>query len=412
MKQGPSSLWYIDIFVQRLSTDRTKVRIQDMGCTDCSSGSLPKGCKSNGSCGVNGCNKMSVFDWLANMEQPSDSGFNIMEVRFKNGRKSFYRNTQGQRFQINDLVAVEGSPGHDIGSISMTGQLVKLQMRQKGTGLIEDQIPKVYRKATQRDIDIWEKARSKEWDTMIRTRQIIQQLDLQMKLSDVEYQGDGNKAIFYYTAEGRVDFRELIKKLAAEFRIRVEMKQIGTRQEAARVGGIGSCGRELCCSTWLSDFRSVNTSAARYQQLALNPQKLAGQCGKLKCCLNYELDSYMEALKSFPKTDKVLKTGKGDALYMKMDIFKGTMWYGYRDHAVEWIPLPVEKVNEIIKLNEEGKKPESLEEFGLTSTASATEFEVGAEKDSINRFDDKIKSRRRSKRRKSRSKNVKHAKRK
>ncbi len=378
-----------------------------MGCTDCTSTGLPKGCKNNGACGVNGCNKRSVFDWLANMDQPSDQKFDILEVRFKNGRKDFYRNTKGLALQINDAVAVEGSPGHDIGTVSMSGQLVKLQMRQKGVSPKSEGILKIFRKATQRDIDIWHKTRNKEWETMIRSRKIIQQLNLEMKLSDVEYQGDGHKATFYYTAEGRVDFRELIKKLAAEFRIRVEMKQIGSRQEAARVGGIGSCGRELCCSTWLSDFRSVNTAAARYQQLALNPQKLAGQCGKLKCCLNFELDSYIEALKKFPKTDTVLRTRKGEAVYMKMDIFKATMWFGYKDHAVEWIPLAVENVNEIIKLNEGGKLPESLEEFGLIESSINQEFEVGADQDNINRFDDKLKSKRRSKRRKPRSKNAK-----
>lgn len=379
-----------------------------MGCTDCTSTGLPKGCKNNGACGVNGCEKLSVFDWLSNMEQPSDQVFDLVEIRFKNGRKEFFRNTQQLRLQMNEVVAVEGSPGHDIGSISLTGQLVKLQLRQKAIDQDKQEFKKIYRIATQRDIDIWQKAREKEWETMIRSRRIIDDLKLEMKLSDVEYQGDGNKATFYYTAEGRVDFRELIKKLAAEFRIRIEMKQIGTRQEAARVGGIGSCGRELCCSTWLTDFRSVNTAAARYQQLALNPQKLAGQCGKLKCCLNYELDSYMEALKKFPKAETVLKTAKGDALYMKMDIFKGMMWYGYRDQAVEWIPLPVEKVNEIIALNAAGKTPESLEEYGVVNTESDPDFEVGTQQDSLNRFDDKLKSRRKKKRRKPKSKNVRN----
>lgn len=379
-----------------------------MGCTDCTNTGLPKGCKNNGACGVNGCEKLSVFDWLSNMEQPSDQVFDLVEIRFKNGRKEFFRNTQQLRLQMNEVVAVEGSPGHDIGSISLTGQLVKLQLRQKAIDQDKQEFKKIYRIATQRDIDIWQKAREKEWETMIRSRRIIDDLKLEMKLSDVEYQGDGNKATFYYTAEGRVDFRELIKKLAAEFRIRIEMKQIGTRQEAARVGGIGSCGRELCCSTWLTDFRSVNTAAARYQQLALNPQKLAGQCGKLKCCLNYELDSYMEALKKFPKAETVLKTAKGDALYMKMDIFKGMMWYGYRDQAVEWIPLPVEKVNEIIALNAAGKTPESLEEYGVVNTESDPDFEVGTQQDSLNRFDDKLKSRRKKKRRKPKSKNVRN----
>lgn len=382
-----------------------------MGCTDCSSTGLPKGCKNNGACGVKGCDKLSVFDWLANMEQPSDKEFDIVEIRFKNGRKEFFRNTQGLSLQINEALAVEGSPGHDIGTLSMTGQLVKLQLRQKGLDREKENFRKIYRKATQRDIDIWQKAREKEWDTMIRSRGIIDELGLEMKLSDVEYQGDGNKATFYYTADGRVDFRELIKRLAAEFRVRIEMKQIGARQEAARVGGIGSCGRELCCATWLTDFRSVNTSAARYQQLALNPQKLAGQCGKLKCCLNYELDSYLEALKAFPKTDVILKTKKGEAVYMKMDIFKGTMWYGYRDQAVEWIPLPVEKVNEIIVMNQGGKVPDALEEFGMVQSTLGKEFEVGAQQDSLNRFDDKLRSRKRKKKRKKpRSQNAKNSK--
>ncbi len=382
-----------------------------MGCTDCSSNGLPRGCKNNGACGVNGCDKLSVFDWLANMDQPSDKEFDIVEIRFKNGRKEFFRNTQGLGLQINEALAVEGSPGHDIGTVSMTGQLVKLQLRQKGLNREKEDFRKIYRKATQRDIDIWQKAREKEWDTMIRSRKIIDQLGLQMKLSDVEYQGDGNKATFYYTADGRVDFRELIKKLAAEFRVNIEMKQIGTRQEAARVGGIGSCGRELCCATWLTDFRSVNTSAARYQQLALNPQKLAGQCGKLKCCLNYELDSYMEALKDFPKTDIILKTKKGEATYMKMDIFKGMIWYAYRDQASEWIPLSVKKVNEIISLNQKEQSPDSLEEFGQMTSPLEQEFEVGTQQDSLSRFDDKLRSRKlKKKRRKPRPKNVNNPK--
>ena len=340
------------------------------------------------------------------MDQPADQEFDIMEIRFKNGRKEFYRNTNRLSLQLNDAVAVEGSPGHDVGTVSLKGQLVRLQIKQRGLDPARENFKKIYRTATQRDIDIWQNAREKEWDTMIRSRRIIDQLGLQMKLSDVEYQGDGSKATFYYTADGRVDFRELIKKLAAEFRIRIEMKQIGARQEAARLGGIGSCGRELCCSTWLTDFRSVNTSAARYQQLALNPQKLAGQCGKLKCCLNYELDSYLEALKRFPKTDTILKTRRGEASYQKMDIFKGLMWYGYREEAVEWVPLSVEKVNEIIKMNEGGKMPENLEEFGVTQLAAEADFAVGADQDSLSRFDDKLRSGKRKKRRKSKSRNV------
>ena len=260
------------------------------------------------------------------MEIPSgQEPFNIVEVRFKNGRKHFYRNNDKLQISIGDIIAVEGNPGHDIGTVSLTGELVKVQLKKKGVDADSEDIKKIYRKASQRDIDIWESARNKEYDTQYRGREIIGRLGLKMKLSDVEYQGDGNKAIFYYTADDRVDFRQLIRDLASAFNIRVEMKQVGLRQEAARLGGVGSCGRELCCSTWLTDLRKVNTAAARYQQLSLNPQKLAGQCGKLKCCLNYELDTYLDALKDFPKQDTVLKTEKGDAVFVKMDIFNVQM---------------------------------------------------------------------------------------
>jgi len=270
-----------------------------MECQSCSSGKgTPKGCGSNGSCGTSGCNKLEVYDWLGNMELPSGQPqFDMIEVQFKSTRKGFFR-----RGVINvikgDVVAVEANSGHDIGVVSLTGELVRMQMKKKKVLTNSDSIRKIYRKAQQADLDKWIKARELEHPTMIKARKFAGELDLNMKISDVEYQADNTKATFYYTAEDRVDFRELIKKMADEFKIRVEMKQIGVRQEAGRLGGIGSCGRELCCSTWLTDFRSVSTSAARYQQLALNPAKLAGQCGKLKCCLNYELDSYLDALKS------------------------------------------------------------------------------------------------------------------
>ena len=257
-----------------------------MSCTNCSTDAngIPKGCKNNGSCGTGSCEKLTVFDWLSNMTLPTGhTKFNIAEVRFKNGRKHFFKNTKNLALAIGDLVAVETSPGHDIGTITLTGELVKIQMRKKKIAFDSDQVKQIYRKASQKDIDVWKAAREKEPEVQRKSRLIIGRLGLQMKLSDVEFQGDGNKATFYYTADDRVDFRQLIKELASTFRIRIEMKQVGLRQEAARLGGVGSCGRELCCSTWLTDFRSVTTSSARYQQLSLNPQRLAGQCGKLKC---------------------------------------------------------------------------------------------------------------------------------
>jgi cell fate regulator YaaT (PSP1 superfamily) len=274
-----------------------------MGCSGCSSGrgcttttsGVPKGCGSGGSCSAGGCNKLNVFDWLANMALPAgQKPFDIVEVRFKNSRKEFYRNVNDLPLFQGEIVAVEAGSGHDIGVVSLTGELVKHQMKNRGIAADSPEIKKLYRKAKQTDVEKWKEAQVLEEKTMYAARTIAVRLGLQMKISDVEYQGDKTKATFYYTADDRVDFRELIKVLAAEFRVRIEMRQIGARQEAARLGGIGSCGRELCCSTWLTDFRTVNTSAARYQQLSLNPQKLAGQCGKLKCCLNYELDSYME----------------------------------------------------------------------------------------------------------------------
>ncbi|MGQ0827750.1 MAG: PSP1 domain-containing protein, partial [Bacteroidota bacterium] len=307
-----------------------------MGCSGCSSGrgcstasnGLPGGCKNNGSCGVGGCNKLNVFDWLANMELPNgQTAFDCVEIRFKNSRKDFYRNVNNLQLHVGDVVAVEASGGHDIGVISVSGELVRLQMKKRNVDPASEEIKKVYRKAKSTDIDKWKEAQSLEQATMYRARTFAVKLNLQMKISDVEYQGDRTKAIFYYTADERVDFRELIKVLADEFKVRIEMKQIGARQEASRLGGIGSCGRELCCSTWLTDFRSVSTSAARYQQLSLNPLKLAGQCGKLKCCLNYELDSYMDALKDFPEVNNVkLETDRGRAFHQKTDIFRRTMF--------------------------------------------------------------------------------------
>lgn len=364
-----------------------------MSCNSCSTDTngIPKGCKSNGSCGTGSCDKLTVFDWLANMTLPSgQSKFNIVEVRFKNGRKHFFKDAKGISVNVGDVIAVESSPGHDVGAVSLTGELVKIQMRKKHVGFDSEEVKQIYRKASQRDIDVWQAARNKEQEVQRNARLIITRLGLQMKLSDVEFQGDGNKATFYYTADERVDFRLLIKELASTFKIRIEMKQVGLRQEAARLGGIGSCGRELCCSTWLTDFRSVSTASARYQQLSLNPQKLAGQCGKLKCCLNYELDSYMDALKEFPKTDTWLQTEKGTAVFQKMDIFKGLVWYAYKDNPMQWHQLEVKRANEIIEHNKEKKKVQSLEDFAFVIDLAKEDEKVFANvvgQDSLTRFD-------------------------
>lgn len=362
-----------------------------MGCTSCATGAngQPKGCKNNGTCGTDGCNKLTVFDWLSNMQLPANmEPFNAVEVRFKNGRKEFFQNPENLTLSIGDVIATEASPGHDIGIVTLTGELVRVQMKKKKILLNIEALLKVYRKASQKDIDIWQGVRDKEADVQKRSREIAIRYGLQMKISDVEFQGDASKVIFYYTAEERVDFRELIKEFARTFNTRIEMKQVGFRQEAARLGGIGSCGRELCCSTWLTDFRSVNTSAARYQQLSLNPQKLAGQCGKLKCCLNYELDTYLEALESFPSTETRLQTEKGYATCQKIDIFKGLLWYAYEKEFMNWHELTAEKANEIIALNKKGEKPLALEEFIIETPKPEKEpYSNVVGQDSLTRFD-------------------------
>ena len=376
-----------------------------MACGSCGTtvNGVPKGCKSNGNCGTGTCGsgseKLAVFDWLSNMTLPSgQERFDIFEVRFKNGRKHFYRNTENLTISMGDVVAVESSPGHDIGVVSLAGELVKVQMKKRNIAIDSEEINKIYRKATQKDIDIWQAARDKEEETQRKGREILGRLGLQMKLSDVEYQGDGNKATFYYTAETRVDFRQLIRDFASAFSVRVEMKQVGARQEAARLGGIGSCGRELCCSTWLTDFRKVTTSAARYQQLSLNPLKLAGQCGKLKCCLNFELDSYLDALKPFPKQELVLKTEKGEAVFVKMDIFKNFLWYTYKEESSKWFRLTLDHVLEIIELNKNNEKSASLEEYeSEVEIPVKVSFEDAVGEDSLTRFDLPIKSNRRKK---------------
>ena len=363
-----------------------------MGCRSCSTGGgLPAGCKNNGTCSSGGCTKLSVYDWLANMEAPAQQKrFDCVEVRFKNGRKDYFRNVNDLPLQMGDVIAVESSPGHDIGNVSLTGELVRLQMRKRKIDHESHEIRKVYRKAAQSDIDKWRRAQEREVPTMFKAREIAKSLRLDMKISDVEYQGDNAKATFYYTADGRVDFRQLIKDLAREFGVRIEMRQIGARQEAARLGGIGSCGRELCCTTWLTDFRSVNTAAARYQQLALNPQKLAGQCGKLKCCLNYELDAYLEEIKGFPDTGVRLKTEKGEARFVKMDIFKGKMWYCYTGEFSAFVELDRRSVHDIISLNKSGENPSCLEDFcEEKEEAKRLDFENVVGQEDVSRFDKK-----------------------
>lgn len=370
-----------------------------MGCGSCGT---EGGCGSNGGCGAasrGGCGnsgscssfKLTVFDWLNDIELPhGQTMFDCVEIRFKNSRKEFYRNVENLSLNVGDVVAVEAQSGHDMGIISLTGELVKKQMRKAKVAFDSEDVRKVYRMAKKTDIDKWIDAQKREVDTMYKARTIAIALGLQMKISDVEYQGDNSKAIFYYTAEGRVDFRELIKKLADEFKIRIEMKQIGVRQEASRLGGIGSCGRELCCSTWLTDFRSVSTSAARYQQLSLNPQKLAGQCGKLKCCLNFELDGYVEALKGFPDTNLKLKTKKGQAFYRKMDIFKNMMWYSYQDEPLKFIELKLDRVNQIVEMNKNDEHPSDLMDFvEFKEVVKEPDYANVVGQDSLTRFDGK-----------------------
>jgi cell fate regulator YaaT (PSP1 superfamily) len=370
------------------------------GCsTDKNNGGAPAGCgSSTGSCNNDSCNKLTVFDWLAGMELPADQKpFDIVEVRFKNSRKDFFKNTLGTPLTVGEVIAVEASPGHDLGVVSLTGELVRIQMKKKGVGYDSQEIKKVYRKAKPADIDKWKEAQALETQAMYKARTLAIKHGLQMKISDVEYQGDKTKAIFYYTADGRVDFRELIKTMAHEFSVRIEMRQIGARQEASRLGGIGSCGRELCCSTWLTDFRTVNTSAARYQQLSLNPLKLAGQCGKLKCCLNYELDTYLDAVKDFPHVDNVkLNTLKGRAFHQKTDIFKRMMWFSYEDQPQTFIPLTVDRVKKIIEMNRNNALPEALAEENKQQQAPLTQqakqlsdFHNVVGQDSLHRFDKK-----------------------
>ncbi len=346
-----------------------------MGCTSCgsggcsvksaSSGNKVSGCGSKG-CATGGCNRLNTFDWLGNMDLPSvGNRFNIIEVRFKGGRKDFYKNKYGIPLITGDPVVVDAQGGYHIGFVSLQGELVRLQMKKKKVVEDSGEIRTLYRKATDKEMEKLEEVRNRELPSLYRTRQLAQDMKLSMKFSDVEFQADNTKATFYYSSEDRVDFREMIKALGGEFKIRVEMRQISLRQEAGRLGGIGSCGRELCCSTWLTDFKSVSTSAARYQNLSLNPTKLAGQCGRLKCCLNYELDTYLVELKDIPKVDRPLQIEKGEAFLQKTDIFKKLMWFAYKGEN-SWFALDTARVKVIQELNKKGQKA-----LGLTENEEA-----------------------------------------
>ncbi|WP_305037285.1 PSP1 domain-containing protein [Belliella alkalica] len=330
------------------------------GCSSCSTTTGSSGgCQNNGTCGTSDCNKMNAFDWLSHMGIPVVDKYNVVEVKFKGGRKEYYRNVDHLQLTTGDPIVVDVPNGHHIGWVSLQGELVRLQM-QKRKIKDDDSILRIYRVANQKDIEKWEESKNREVPTIYRTKQIIDELKLDMKLSDVEFQADNSKATFYYSAEDRVDFRELIKLLASEFKIRVEMRQISLRQEAGRLGGIGVCGRELCCSTWIHDFKSVSTSAARYQNLSLNPTKLSGQCGRLKCCLNYELDTYMSALEDIPTVEKPLFTEAGPAKLQKTDIFRKLMWFSYNNEN-NWHSITCERVKAIQLMNAKDIKPFDLQ---------------------------------------------------
>lgn len=338
-----------------------------MGCSNCGSGK-PNGCKSNGGCDTGSCNRMNAYDWLVNLPiSDPESACRIIEVSFNNGsRKDYFRNSALYVFDKGDLVTVEGISGFDVGEVSLTGEVVRLQLKKKGIQEYDSEIKKVLRRATDKDLEIMAQNKAREREAVIVSRAIAKQLKLEMKISEVEIQADGRKATFFYIADDRVDFRELIKLYAKEFRVKVEMRQIGARQEAGKVGGIGSCGRELCCATWLTDFKSVNTTAARYQNLSINQSKLSGQCGRLKCCLNYELDTYLDALQHFPDNADSLQVAKGIAILIKKDIFRNLMWYILPDSNKQY-PLTIDRVKKIKQQNSQGVVPQELEAVEVTS---------------------------------------------
>ena len=338
-----------------------------MGCTSCGTGK-PNGCKSNGGCSSGGCNRLNVYDWLANLPiDDMESSCRVIEVSFNQGsRKDFYRNNSMALFSKGDIIVVEGVNGFDVGTVNLTGELVRMQLKKKRVDETSPDIKRILRVATDNDISKWKETKARERDVLIRSRAIARQLNVDLKMSEVEIQADSRKATFFYIADERVDFRELIRLYASEFKVKVEMKQIGARQEAGKVGGIGSCGRELCCSTWLTDFKSVNTNAARYQNLSINQTKLSGQCGRLKCCLNYELDTYLDALQHFPEDADVIEVAKGRAFLVKKDIFRNLMWYTMADSTKHY-PLSIETVKKIKAQNLQGIKPDVLETVEVVS---------------------------------------------
>jgi cell fate regulator YaaT (PSP1 superfamily) len=340
-----------------------------MGCGNCGTKSAPGGCKSNGDCGTNSCNRMNAYDWLVNLPiHDTESYCRVIEVSFNGGtRKDFFRNNTLHYYERGEQIAVEGVSGFDVGEVSLTGETVRLQLKKKGVDEFHPEIKRVLRRATDRDIEMLAQNKAREAEALIRSRAITRQLKLNMKMSQIDFQADGKKATFFYIADDRVDFRELIKILAGDFKVKVEMRQIGARQEAGKVGGIGSCGRELCCSTWLTDFKSVNTAAARYQNLSINQTKLSGQCGRLKCCLNYELDTYLDALQGFPENADMLRIARGTATLIKKDIFRNLMWYVLPDSNKQY-PLTIERVNKIRTLNNQNIIPDELEPVDLVST--------------------------------------------
>ena len=340
-----------------------------MGCGSCgTAGGAPGGCQSKGSCASGSCNRMNVFDWLANLPfSDPESSCKMIEVSFNNGsRKDYFKNTTNYFFEKGEMIAVEGVSGFDVGSVNLTGELVRLQLKKNNIKEDNPDIKKVLRRANENDLAKMKETKARERDVMIKSRAIAKQLNLQMKVAEVEIQADGRKATFFYIADDRVDFRELIKIYAGEFKVKVEMRQIGARQEAGKVGGIGSCGRELCCSTWLTDFKSVNTNAARYQNLSINQAKLSGQCGRLKCCLNYELDTYLDALQQFPDDCDSIEIARGRAFLVKKDIFRNLMWYTLPDSNKQY-PLTLERVKKIKSLNHQGIRPEELEAVEVVS---------------------------------------------
>lgn len=378
-----------------------------MGCLGCSvnmNGSQPAGCGSNGGCSSGGCNRLNTFDWLSSMDISDTEAYDVVEVSFKNGaRKSFYRLKEYHQVVTGDMVVVESGNGYDMGKVSLSGELVRLQMKKKK--VTDDSVAyNIIRRANDRDLDRLQEARKLEMSTMIRARAIARTLGLEMKIGDVEYQGDKRKATFYYTADGRVDFRELIRHYAKEFRVKIEMRQIGARQESARIGGLGSCGRELCCSTWLTDFKSVSTAAARYQNLAINQAKLSGQCGRLKCCLNYELDTYVDALEAFPKNADKLETINGTGVLIKTDIFQGIMYYSYQhdNGRGKTFALDLDRVKEIQAMNAKGKKPADLIDLqALIEEAEEIDLDYEAVNDIIELpMEEKKRKKRRKKRKK------------